>query len=51
MYRLSRAVLLAHEDKVFQGALVASMSIPWGEAKGDGDVGRLSPRVDARSGA
>ena len=39
MYRLSRAVLLAHEDKVFQGALVASMSIPWGEAKGDGDMG------------
>src|SRR4029450_9105245 len=30
---------LAHEDKVFQGALVASMSIPWGEAKGDGDMG------------
>jgi glucoamylase len=39
VYRLSRAVLLAHEDKVFQGALVASMSIPWGEAKGDGDMG------------
>jgi glucoamylase len=39
MYRVSRAVLLAHEDKVFQGALVASMSIPWGEAKGDGDMG------------
>ena len=39
IYRLSRAVLLAHEDKVFQGALVASMSIPWGEAKGDGDMG------------
>jgi glucoamylase len=39
MYRLSRCVLLAHEDKLFQGALVASMSIPWGEAKGDGDVG------------
>jgi glucoamylase len=38
-YRLSRAVLLAHEDKTFQGALVASMSIPWGEAKGDGDMG------------
>jgi len=33
MYRLSRCVLLAHEDKVFQGALVASMSIPWGETK------------------
>src|SRR5215469_8840859 len=39
MYRVSRAVLLVHEDKIFQGALVASMSIPWGEAKGDGDMG------------
>ncbi|MEO5713024.1 MAG: glycoside hydrolase family 15 protein [Luteolibacter sp.] len=39
MYRLSRCILLAHEDKVFQGALVASMSIPWGEAKDDGDLG------------
>ncbi len=39
MYRLSRCVLLAHEDKVFQGALVASLSIPWGETKGDNDLG------------
>jgi glucoamylase len=39
MYRLSRCVLLCHEDKVFQGALVASMSIPWGETKGDDDRG------------
>src|SRR5947208_5139610 len=39
MYRLSRCVLLAHEDKVFQGAMVASMSIPWGEIKGDQDLG------------
>jgi glucoamylase len=39
MYRLSRCVLLAHEDKVFQGAIVASMSIPWGETKGDKDLG------------
>jgi len=39
MYRLSRCVLLAHEDKVFQGAIVASLSIPWGEAKGDQDLG------------
>jgi len=38
-YRLSRCVLLAHEDKVFQGAIVASMSIPWGEVKGDLDLG------------
>ena len=39
VYRLSRCVLLAHEDKIFQGALVASMSIPWGEIKGDNDLG------------
>jgi glucoamylase len=39
MYRLSRCILLAHEDKSFQGALVASMSIPWGETKGDDDLG------------
>jgi glucoamylase len=39
MYRLSRCVLLVHEDKVFQGAIVASMSIPWGETKGDDDLG------------
>jgi len=39
MYRLSRCVLLAHEDKIFHGALVASMSIPWGEIKGDDDLG------------
>jgi hypothetical protein len=51
MYRLSRCVLLAHEDKDFQGALVASMSIPWGETKGDGDRGRLSPGLDAGFGA
>lgn len=39
MFRLSRCVLMAHEDKTFAGALVASLSIPWGEAKGDDDVG------------
>jgi glucoamylase len=39
MYRLSRCVLLSHEDKVFQGAMVASLSIPWGETKGEGDRG------------
>ena len=39
LYRLSRCVLLAHEDKNFEGALVASMSIPWGETKNDGDLG------------
>jgi glucoamylase len=39
IYRLSRCILLAHEDKTFQGALVASMSIPWGETKNDNDLG------------
>jgi glucoamylase len=39
IYRLSRCVLLAHEDKDFEGAMVASMSIPWGETKSDGDPG------------
>jgi glucoamylase len=39
LYRLSRLVLLAHEDKIFPGALVASMSIPWGETKSDADLG------------
>ena len=39
LYRLSRCILLAHEDKTFQGALVASMRIPWGETKSDADLG------------
>ena len=37
--RLSHRVLLAHEDKNFQGALVASLSTPWGESKTDKDAG------------
>jgi glucoamylase len=39
IYRLSRCVLLAHEDKLFQGAMIASLSIPWGEARGDDEIG------------
>jgi len=39
MVRLSECLLLAHEDKTFQGAFVASLSIPWGETKGDSDRG------------
>jgi glucoamylase len=39
LYRLSRCILLAHEDKTFRGAIVASMSIPWGETKGDDEIG------------
>lgn len=32
LYYISRNVLLSHEDKTADGALVASLSIPWGEA-------------------
>ncbi len=39
LYRLSRCILQAHEDKLYQGSLIASMSIPWGGAKGDEDLG------------
>ena len=35
----SHNVLLAHEDKTFSGAFIASASIPWGQAKGDDDMG------------
>ncbi len=37
--RISQCVLLAHEDKIFPGAFVASLSIPWGETKDDSDRG------------
>jgi glucoamylase len=39
LYRNSHSLLLAHEDKTFVGAVIASASIPWGEAKGDEDLG------------
>jgi glucoamylase len=39
MLRLSQCLLLAHEDKTYQGAFVASLSIPWGDTKDDTDRG------------
>ena len=39
LFRMSHNLLLAHEDKIFKGALIASASIPWGESKGDEDLG------------
>ncbi len=39
LYWASRSILLAHEDKVFPGAFIASLSIPWGASKGDEDRG------------
>ncbi|MFI5421724.1 MAG: glycoside hydrolase family 15 protein, partial [Nitrososphaerales archaeon] len=35
----SYSVVLAHEDKTYPGAMIASLSIPWGESKGDEDKG------------
>lgn len=35
LYRNSFSVLLAHEDKLYPGAMIASLSIPWGQIKGD----------------
>jgi glucoamylase len=39
LMRVSHNVLLAHEDKTYAGAFVASASIPWGQTKGDDDLG------------
>ena len=39
MLSISHNILLAHEDKTFQGAFIASASIPWGQSKGDDDLG------------
>ena len=39
LYRSSTIVLFSHMDKRIPGATVASLSIPWGEIKGDGDLG------------
>jgi glucoamylase len=37
LYRASYSVLLAHEDKTYPGALIASLAIPWGETRADAD--------------
>ncbi len=39
LYRISLAVLKTHEAKSFTGGMIASLSIPWGFAKGDNDMG------------
>jgi glucoamylase len=39
LYMVSAAVLRTHESKRFPGALIASLSIPWGFAMGDNDLG------------
>jgi len=39
LFRTSAAVLRTHESKRFPGGMIASLSIPWGFAKGDEDMG------------
>ena len=39
MYRVSTAVLETHQSKRFPGAFIASLSLPWGFARGDQDTG------------
>ncbi len=39
LYHSSYSLLLAHEDKTYPGSIIASLSIPWGESKGDDDKG------------
>ncbi|MGD9597840.1 MAG: glucan 1,4-alpha-glucosidase [Steroidobacteraceae bacterium] len=38
-HRTSMMVLRTHESKRLSGGLIASLSFPWGFAKGDGDMG------------
>ncbi len=38
-YRSSTAVLRTHQARSFTGGYIASLSIPWGDAKGDDDLG------------
>lgn len=39
VYRVSTAVLRTHESKRFGGAIIASLSIPWGDHCGDDNLG------------
>ncbi|MEP6733558.1 MAG: glycoside hydrolase family 15 protein [bacterium] len=39
LYRMSASVLAIHEDKRASGAMIASLSIPWGNTKSDHELG------------
>ncbi len=45
LFRVSAMVLRAHEDKGFAGAVVASLSTPWGQARSDEKVGPVGYHV------
>lgn len=39
LFARSINLLLGHEDKLYPGAMIASLSIPWGEDKSDDELG------------
>jgi len=39
LFERSVNLLLAHEDKTYPGAIIASLSIPWGDEKSDDELG------------
>jgi len=39
LFERSVNLLLAHEDKTYSGAMIASLSIPWGDQKSDDELG------------
>jgi glucoamylase len=39
LFERSVNLLLAHEDKTYPGAMIASLSIPWGDEKTDDELG------------
>ncbi len=39
IFQTSATILRLHEAKAFPGGVIASLSIPWGETKGDDDMG------------
>lgn len=39
LHAISLMLLRAHEAKKFPGGIIASLSVPWGDAKGDEDLG------------
>jgi len=43
--RVSMSVLRSHEDKSIDGAIVASLSIPWGEARSDEGTGSVGYHI------
>ncbi len=39
LYRTSTFTLATHESRRFPGGMIASLSVPWGDTKGDDDLG------------